>query len=79
MDNTEILRRAQKDLKRAKMALLGAKKCNTTAEQIEKIEAKIEYYGIVLRLVKNTYGEEAEKALEEYNGQSQKWGGICNE
>ena len=23
--------------------------------------------------------EEAEKALEEYNGQSQKWGGICNE
>ena len=38
MDNTEILRRAQKDLKRAKMALLGAKKCNTTADQIEKIE-----------------------------------------
>lgn len=64
MDNTEILRRAQKDLKRAKMALLGAKKCNTTAEQIEKIEAKIEYYGIVLKLVKNAYGEEAEKTLE---------------
>ena len=79
MDNTEILRRAQKDLKRAKMALLGAKKCNTTVEQIEKIEAKIEYYGIVLRLVKNAYGEEAEKTLEEYNGQSQKWGDICNE
>ena len=56
MDNTEILRRAQKDLKRAKMALLGAKKCNTTADQIEKIEAKIEYYGIVLRLVKKAYG-----------------------
>ena len=68
MDNTEILCRAQKDLKRAKMALLGAKKCNTTAEQIEKIEAKIEYYGIVLRLVKNAYGEEVEKTLEEYNG-----------
>ena len=68
MDNTEILRRAQKDLKRAKTALLGAKKCNTTAEQIEKIEAKIEYYGIVLKLVKKVYGEEAEKTLEEYNG-----------
>lgn len=79
MDNTEILRRAQKDLKRAKMALLGAKKCNTTAEQIEKIESKIEYYGIVLKLVRNAYGEEAEKTLEEYNGQSQKWGGTCNE
>lgn len=64
MDNTEILYRAQKDLKRAKMALLGAKKCNTTADQIEKIEAKIEYYGIVLKLVKNAYGEEAEKTLE---------------
>ena len=66
MDNTEILHRAQKDLKRAKMALLGAKKCNTTADQIEKIEAKIEYYGIVLRLVKNTYGmREHEKGNKE--------------
>lgn len=68
MDNTEILRRAQKDLKRAKMALLGAKKCNTTADQIEKIEAKIEYYGIVLRLVKHAYAEKTKRALEKYNG-----------